>query len=625
MRRSESFSHLKPWKLSQAALFGCLLIMTVILVCLIKSGSNTIVTLNLQLSSYSNMALPMEEELKTGGQGGLPSTPASFEEAQLSDESLQGGKEAAILPHALKEKQDKKEAHEDAATSLTSTTMEDKELDEPATGGNQTVTLQLQHEDKHGGGDSNKVIKLPPVPKEKQREEETTAGLCSVMAGNIKRITKRLIKESRVVCDFTAPRSDICSMDGDVRVLGRSSIIMLASPPTDRSPTENTTWKIRPYPRKWESTMELIKELTVTVAAEPEKAPRCMINHGVPAVFFSTGGFVGNYFHDFTDVIIPLFMMARRFNGEVQLVVTDFNYQFMAKYQQILRHLSHYPAINLDADDRVHCFPHAHVGLHSHRALGIDASKSPNGISMSDFRDFLRKCFSLKRKYSEGIDLQSRRKPRLLLILRRGSRSFVNERQVMRMVKGLGFKLITAGPEETKNISRFAQMVNSVDVLMGIHGAGLTNMVFLPSNATLVQIIPCCDLAKGCRYIFAEPAPDMGIRYVEYEIRVEESSLIEKYPRDDVLFRDPLSIQKQLGFNAFWNIFLNQQKGLQQPGRKRSLWRSSLEMQVRPRSIRMEMMDMEMKILDGFLLFFVVVWFWNVAGRRFRFFWSRVL
>ncbi|CAL9066919.1 unnamed protein product [Musa banksii] len=34
--------------------------------------------------------------------------------------------------------------------------MEDMELDEPATGAcNQTVTLQLQHEDEHGGGDSN--------------------------------------------------------------------------------------------------------------------------------------------------------------------------------------------------------------------------------------------------------------------------------------------------------------------------------------------------------------------------------------------------------------------------------------------------------------------------------------
>lgn len=128
------------------------------------------------------------------------------------------------------------------------------------------------------------------------------------------------------------------------------------------------------------------------------------------------------------------------------------------------------------------------------------------------------------------------------------------------MVKSVGFKLIAAGPEETRNMSRFAQLVNSVDVLMGIHGAGLSNMVFLPANATVVQIIPCCQLADGCRYIFAEPAPAMGLKYVEYEIKVEESSLSEKYPRDHVVFRDPISIQKQQGFNAFWNIFLNHQK-----------------------------------------------------------------
>ncbi|KAG6501327.1 hypothetical protein ZIOFF_041206 [Zingiber officinale] len=32
------------------------------------------------------------------------------------------------------------------------------------------------------------------------------------------------------------------------------------------------------------------------------------------------------------------------------------------------------------------------------------------------------------------------------------------------------------------------------------------------------------------------------------------------YPRDDVVFRDPTSIQKQQGFSAFWKIFLSQQK-----------------------------------------------------------------
>ncbi|WOL09471.1 hypothetical protein Cni_G18224 [Canna indica] len=375
-----------------------------------------------------------------------------------------------------------------------------------------------------------------------------------------------LDNKSRVVCDFTGENSDTCWIDGDIRVVGELSTVILASPPIDNSnQTENRTWKIRPYTRKFEpATQQLIKEITVTAAEfAPLAPPRCMINHSVPALFFSTGGFVGNYFHDFSDVIIPLFMTGRRFNGQVQFVVSDFNHHFIDKYQPILKRLSHYPAINLDADDRVHCFPHAHVGLLSHKVLGIDSSRSPNGVSMPDFRDLLRTSFSLERSYSKGLVLEQSKnasKPKALLILRKGSRSFINEAPVMSTLEGIGLELITAGPEEAKNLSGFAKMVNSVDVLIGVHGAGLTNMLFLPANATLVQIVPCCGLKAGCRYLFADPAPDMGIRYVDYEIRDEESSLIELYPRDDAVFKDPLSIQKRPGFFDFWNIYLNQQK-----------------------------------------------------------------
>ncbi|RWW09768.1 hypothetical protein BHE74_00024211 [Ensete ventricosum] len=485
---TDSSGHVRPRRLSCAALCGCLL-MTVVLVCLIRSTSNSVSTCKSRRLMFL-LRNWVDASVKTW-------------EIFLFAVSLRLFIETNVpFPAAVEEPNAERQ-------------------------GNRSVVLQLRYEGKQ--------LKNEPI-------------------------TESTIDGSRVVCDFTSDRSDTCWMDGDIRVPGRSSTIMLAPPPTDQIPTENTTWKIKPYTRKWESTMEFIKELTVTTATDPQQAPRCTVNHSVPAVFFSTGGFVGNYFHDFTDVIVPLFMTVRRFDGEVQFVVTDLNNRFFDKYQPILRRLSHYPAIDMDTDDRVHCFPHAQVGLMSHKELGIDASRSPNRISMNDFREFLRTCFSLERRSSTGIDQQARIKPRLLLILRKGSRSFVNEREVIGMVEGLGFELIAAGPEETKNLSSFAQTVNSVDVLIGVHGAGLTNMVFLPTNATLIQIIPCCNLKVGCRYIFADPAPDMGIRYVEYVIAEEESSLIEQYPRDHAVFSDPLSILKQQGFYPFWDIFLNQQK-----------------------------------------------------------------
>ncbi|XP_072982984.1 alpha-1,3-arabinosyltransferase XAT3-like [Typha latifolia] len=377
------------------------------------------------------------------------------------------------------------------------------------------------------------------------------------------------IQKGKVNCDFTQMRSDTCSMDGDIRVLGSSSTIIEVSPTQFQS--ENTTWKIRPYTRKWEATtMEPIKEFTLKSAFNHGQIPSCNVKHDITAIVFSTGGFVGNYFHDFSDVVIPLFITSRQYNGKVQFLVTNFNWQWVNKYQWILQRLSDYQVINLDTDNMVHCFPFVHVGLKSHKVLGIDPSKSPNGYSITDFRNFLRTIFLLKRSYTKSISKQSRRKPRLLIVLRKGSRSLTNEKEVIEMAKRVGYKVITAGPEETNDLSRFAQVVNSCDVMMGVHGAGLTNMLFLPTNATLIQIIPWGVGSDGCRYIFGEPAPDMGIRYVDYEIREEESTLTERYPRDHAVFKDPISIHK-LGFNTLWSIFLNEQKVKLDVSRFRSL------------------------------------------------------
>ncbi|XP_020098297.1 uncharacterized protein LOC109717050 isoform X2 [Ananas comosus] len=363
-----------------------------------------------------------------------------------------------------------------------------------------------------------------------------------------------VLPKSNILCDFSQRRSDTCVVEGDVRVLGRASTIILAGDlQLHTSPQD--TWKVRPYARKWEQPiMEKIKELTLKGPIKPKESPKCVVNHDVPAIIFSTGGFLGNFFHDFTDVLIPLFITSRQYNGDVRFLVTNFNSRWIKKYQPLLLRLSRFPIINLDGEKSTHCFPKAHVGLISHKELSINSSISPNGYSMTEFRELLRTCYSLSRNsVSKGT-----RRPRLLIVFRKGSRTFMNKKEVILMARGLGYKVVLAGPEETHNLPRFARIVNSCDVMMGVHGAGLANMMFLPDNATLIQIVPWGRLGYACRHDFGNPAPDMGLRYLEYEIREEESSLIYQYPRDHPVFSDPLSIHKQ-GWNALWSIFLNQQ------------------------------------------------------------------
>ncbi|KAG0475014.1 hypothetical protein HPP92_014700 [Vanilla planifolia] len=112
---------------------------------------------------------------------------------------------------------------------------------------------------------------------------------------------------SSIICDFSESRSDTCYMLGDVRVLSSSSSILLVStssqPP---SSSNNSSQSIKPYARKWEpQSMQNIKELHLRTSSKQQQSPDCNLKHTVPGIIFSTGGFLGNFFHDFTDVIIP--------------------------------------------------------------------------------------------------------------------------------------------------------------------------------------------------------------------------------------------------------------------------------------------------------------------------------
>jgi hypothetical protein len=95
-------------------------------------------------------------------------------------------------------------------------------------------------------------------------------------------------------------------------------------------------------------------------------------------------------------------------------------------------------------------------------------------------------------------------------------------------------------------------------VLVGVHGAGLTNMLFLPHNGTVMQIIPWGGMKWPCWAAFGHPVPAMGLRYVEYEVTAEETTLKNVYPRDHAVFTDPISIHKH-SFDDVYKIFLNGQ------------------------------------------------------------------
>ncbi|KAG0464071.1 hypothetical protein HPP92_020140 [Vanilla planifolia] len=421
-----------------------------------------------------------------------------------------------------------------------------------------SFTVQVQKVQNTSAETAMETRSLPLVEEEEEAHLSLPTKANLTQKGGSPLGGKSLVKdtpETSVFCDTSQERYDACVLTGDIRVVSNSSRIIAVA----ASQPSNVSWKIRPYPRKWEPPLMIrIKELSVSSSASTPDgaAPPCTVTHTTPAVVFSTGGFSGNFFHDTSDILIPLFATSHDFYGEVRFLVADFSSRFVAKYKPLLSRLSRHELINLDDNDDVHCFPEVRAGLINNKELGIDQANPPRGATMQGFRDLLRSSLSLKRK---NVARTGKNKPRLLVQLRKGSRELLNSREVIKMARKMGFRVVVAGPEETKNITSYSAIVNSVDALLGVHGAGLTNMVFLPDGAAMVQIVPWGSLMWACRFSYGDPAIGMGLRYFEYEIKKEESSLIEQYPRDHLVFTNPLEIHKQ-GWNMLWYVFLEKQK-----------------------------------------------------------------
>lgn len=189
-------------------------------------------------------------------------------------------------------------------------------------------------------------------------------------------------------CDRSHYRSDVCYLRGDARTDPSTSSVFLYGAPRGSSPE-----KVRPYTRKFEdSIMGTIDEVSIVPVPGRFNASsgggmrrRCDVRHprGVPAVVFSTGGYTGNVYHEFSDGLIPLFVTAQRFAGEVVFVVLEYHYWWVGRYGAVLERLTNYKIVDFRNDRRVHCFDEMIVGLRIHGELVVDPKLMPNGTPSS--------------------------------------------------------------------------------------------------------------------------------------------------------------------------------------------------------------------------------------------------
>ncbi|KAL0443348.1 UNVERIFIED_CONTAM: Alpha-1,3-arabinosyltransferase XAT3 [Sesamum latifolium] len=356
---------------------------------------------------------------------------------------------------------------------------------------------------------------------------------------------RRKLETTGFACDV-AENSIVCLADHPVRIDTNNNITVYYSS-SHRVQGETS---VKPYALQKDK--YLLQYITpVRILHSDNQPPVCQYNHEVPAVIFSSG-ISRNVFHEFNDILIPLFITTKHFQSRVLIILEDYDPSFVAKYSKIFSRMSSYEVMNPAANRSVHCFPGMILGLKYHDNLALNPSDIPGGYSIDDFRQFIGETYSLKFKHVSQI-----RKPTLMLISREKTRKILNEDEMITMMKELGFRVIVATAEEARNVNKFANTVNSCSVLVGAHGAGLTNELFLPAGAVMVQVEPL-GLEWAAANYYGNPAPTMHLYYLRYKIELEESSLVELYGRHHSVITDPESVYAK-GYREVKAVYLDQQ------------------------------------------------------------------
>ncbi|CAN1150956.1 Xylan glycosyltransferase MUCI21 [Linum perenne] len=363
---------------------------------------------------------------------------------------------------------------------------------------------------------------------------------------------------ANISCDRSSIRTDICTMKGCILTHSPSSSLILYN---GSSKIQHEI--IRPYTRKWEtSIMNTIDELHLILKIPDNNINNynCDVKHNVPAVIFSTGGYTGNVYHEFNDGLIPLYITSQHFNKQVVFVMLEYHDWWISKYRDVLSQLSNYSALDFNRDNRTHCFPEVIVGLKTHDELAIDPSLSNRTIM--DFHDLLDRAYWPRISFliqveSHKFNNSNSRVPKLAIVSRKGSRAIMNEESLVKLGEKIGFQVEVLRPDRTTELAKIYRALNWSDVMIGVHGAAMTHLLFMRPESVFIQVIPL-GLEWASEAYYGEPARKMGLKYIGYRVLPRESSLREKYDENDPVLRDPQSISAK-GWNYTKAIYLDAQ------------------------------------------------------------------
>lgn len=215
-----------------------------------------------------------------------------------------------------------------------------------------------------------------------------------------------------------------------------------------------------------------------------------------------------------------------------------------------------------------------------YRQCSFRLEATPENKSVVDFRNFLDRAYwprikSMIKEEERGaqkkLELKAQsskkkqkqvheatlKKPKLVILSRNGSRAITNENLLVKMAEEIGFRVEVMRPEPTTELARIYRALNSSEVMIGVHGAAMTHFLFMKPGSVFIQVIPLGTEWAADAY-YGKPARKLGLKYIGYQILPRESSLYDKYDKNDPVLRDPRSVSDK-GWQYTKSIYLDNQ------------------------------------------------------------------
>ena len=79
-------------------------------------------------------------------------------------------------------------------------------------------------------------------------------------------------------------------------------------------------------------------------------------------------------------------------------------------------------------------------------------------------------------------------------------------------------------PKPSKKMAEMFRVLNSCDVMLGVDGAAMTHYWLMRPGSVFIQIVPLSTDCAAATY-YGESVMKLGLKYIEYKIVREESSL----------------------------------------------------------------------------------------------------